>query len=137
MNFKKINFAKLVVFPSIGLAMSAAIISCSNRPDPNLPFDKDGNYIENWDKDGSFAFQEPEAPSFYEESTKPQSSSPAKPRPKRSTSTASTSKRTHTVKKGDTLWRISQKYGTTVGKIQQANGISGTKIFPDQKLIIP
>ena len=42
--------------------------------------------------------------------------------------------RTHTVAKGDTLWGIAKKYGTTVAAIQKANGISGSLIKPGQVL---
>lgn len=45
---------------------------------------------------------------------------------------------THTVKKGDTLYRIAQKYkGVTVADIQRANGMSGTDLKVGQKLKIP
>ncbi len=43
----------------------------------------------------------------------------------------------HTVVAGDTLWLLSQRYGTTVTAIQQANGISGHTIYPGQDLTIP
>lgn len=44
---------------------------------------------------------------------------------------------THTVRSGDTLWRLSVRYGTTVAAIQQANGVSGHLIYPGQRLSIP
>ena len=43
---------------------------------------------------------------------------------------------TYTVRSGDTLSKIASRYGTTVSKIQKANGI-GTKIRAGQKLKIP
>lgn len=43
----------------------------------------------------------------------------------------------HTVKKGDTLYGLSRKYGTTVSRIQKANGLSGTTIRLGQTLTIP
>ena len=43
----------------------------------------------------------------------------------------------HTVKKGDTLWAISRKYGTTVTAIQRANGIKGTNLKIGRTLLIP
>lgn len=43
----------------------------------------------------------------------------------------------HTVVRGDTLWGISQRYGTTVGALQGANNISGTTIVPGQSIVIP
>lgn len=41
---------------------------------------------------------------------------------------------THTVAKGETLWSISRRYGTTVGVIQQANGLRNNDIDVGQKL---
>ncbi|MDK2854885.1 MAG: hypothetical protein PWQ86_98 [Bacillota bacterium] len=43
----------------------------------------------------------------------------------------------HTVVPGETLWRISKLYGTTVEEIQRMNGLNGDLIFPGQKLIVP
>ena len=47
---------------------------------------------------------------------------------------AGSAQRTYTVVKGDTLWAIAKKYGTTVAAIQKANGISGSLIKPGQVL---
>jgi LysM repeat protein len=44
---------------------------------------------------------------------------------------------THTVAKGENLYRISLKYGTTVGALQSANGLSSATIHPGQVLRIP
>ena len=44
---------------------------------------------------------------------------------------------THTVQKGDTLYSISRKYGTTVQKISDVNKIDGTGIKTGQVLLIP
>lgn len=43
----------------------------------------------------------------------------------------------HTVKSGDSLWTISQKYNTSVDHIKQANGLTSNVIQLNQKLIIP
>ena len=43
----------------------------------------------------------------------------------------------HTVVKGNTLYSLGRRYGTSVGAIQRANGISGTTIRIGQKLRIP
>jgi LysM repeat protein len=43
----------------------------------------------------------------------------------------------HTVRSGDNLFNIAKRYGTSVGAIQKANGISGSMIRPGQSLVIP
>jgi N-acetylmuramoyl-L-alanine amidase len=43
----------------------------------------------------------------------------------------------HRVERGDTLWRLSRLYRTTVPAIQAANGLSGDLILVDQVLVIP
>jgi murein DD-endopeptidase MepM/ murein hydrolase activator NlpD len=46
--------------------------------------------------------------------------------------------RTHVVAKGDTLWNISQRYGTTVGAIAQVNHVRNPhEIRIGQRLVIP
>ena len=51
--------------------------------------------------------------------------------------TTASSSRTHTVVKGETLYGLSRKYGTTVAKIKSANGLSSDLIRIGQKLKIP
>ncbi len=48
-----------------------------------------------------------------------------------------TSYQTYMVQRGDTLYRISRKFGVTVSELQSANGIKGTLIYPGQQLEIP
>lgn len=43
----------------------------------------------------------------------------------------------HRVASGDTLWLLSQRYGTTVSELMSANRLSGTMIYPGQVLSIP
>ena len=43
----------------------------------------------------------------------------------------------HTVKKGETLWRISRAYGVALAEITEANGLSDYTIGIGQKLYIP
>lgn len=57
--------------------------------------------------------------------------------PGKSNSTSSSKEVTYTVKSGDTLSEIAEKYGTTYQKIAKDNGISDpNKIYTGQKLII-
>ena len=53
----------------------------------------------------------------------------------RSSSVASS--RYYTVGRGDTLYSISKRYGTTVGAIQRANNLRGTAISSGQRLRLP
>ena len=55
--------------------------------------------------------------------------------PQTPTST-STENRYHTVKKGETLYSISKKYGTTVAKIKSLNGLSSDNLKIGQRLLI-
>lgn len=49
--------------------------------------------------------------------------------------TAETAQRFHTVEKGETLWRISQKYDTTVDRLRQLNNLSpDADIYPGTKV---
>ena len=61
----------------------------------------------------------------------PQPPRPAPPKPAPSPTIR------HTVVKGDTLYSLGRRYGTSVGAIQRANGIRGTIIRIGQKLKIP
>ncbi|MFW6175319.1 MAG: LysM peptidoglycan-binding domain-containing protein, partial [Acidobacteriota bacterium] len=42
----------------------------------------------------------------------------------------------HAVRRGDTLWQIASRYGTTVDRIRRANGLSGNVLHPGQTLTI-
>jgi LysM repeat protein len=43
----------------------------------------------------------------------------------------------YTVKRGDSLWSISKKFGVNVSALKRANKISGSGIHPGQKIKIP
>jgi murein DD-endopeptidase MepM/ murein hydrolase activator NlpD len=43
----------------------------------------------------------------------------------------------HTVRRGETLWRISKTYGVSLTEIMEANGLSDYDIAVNQKLMIP
>jgi LysM repeat protein len=53
------------------------------------------------------------------------------------TTTTTSSAKTHTVSKGDTLYNISKRYGATVSSIQAENGLSGTTLSIGQRIRIP
>ncbi|HEY8448884.1 MAG TPA: cell wall hydrolase [Bacillota bacterium] len=40
----------------------------------------------------------------------------------------------HTVRPGESLWLIAQRYDTTVATLQRANGLSSSRIYPGQQL---
>jgi LysM repeat protein len=43
----------------------------------------------------------------------------------------------HTVQKGETLWRISQKYGTTVARLRELNNLApDADIYPGTKIVV-
>ncbi len=50
---------------------------------------------------------------------------------------AATSTPRHTVRRRDTLWKISRRYGTTPAKIRDANALRSSVIHPGQVLYIP
>jgi len=72
---------------------------------------------------------------------KPKIQLKSKPRPRPKAKPKSKPKpkplRTHRVKKGDTLYGLSRRYGTTVSAIQRMNGIKGTNIRDGSILKIP
>lgn len=50
----------------------------------------------------------------------------------------STARRTvHTVRRGETLWAIARRYGTTVERLQHVNDLRGGRIVPGQRLTLP
>jgi LysM repeat protein len=67
---------------------------------------------------------------------KPKASA-SKPVAKASSKPKSKSPASYTVKKGDTLYEISKRFGTPVAAIQKANGLKGSNIGIGKKLVIP
>lgn len=44
---------------------------------------------------------------------------------------------TYRVSRGDTLWTIAQRHGTTIGELRAANGLRSTRIYAGQVLQVP
>lgn len=44
---------------------------------------------------------------------------------------------THTVVRGDTLWLLAQRYGTTVARLKAQNGLTSDTIYVGQVLVLP
>lgn len=132
--------------------LAFALAGCAgDHPVGTGPFDSRGNYVEAWADNPSKwnqppADPEPEPPKIVDVTPEPESRpdpTPAsrpkpvtvKPTPKPKPKPPAT--RYHTVKRGDTLYGLSKRYGTTVGKIQSANNLRGTIIQIGQRLQIP
>lgn len=50
---------------------------------------------------------------------------------------AHASSKTYRVGRGDTLWEIAKRNGTSVSRLKQENGIRSSRLKPGQKLLIP
>jgi LysM repeat protein len=48
-----------------------------------------------------------------------------------------TSGSVYEVRRGDTLYDIARHFGTSVTAIKRANGLSGSRIYPGDVLLIP
>jgi len=71
------------------------------------------------------------APSYQIDLFAPQASNTA------ASTTVTSSAKTHTVSKGDTLYNISKRYDTSVQSIQAENGLIGTTLSIGQRILIP
>ncbi|MGC6427604.1 MAG: LysM peptidoglycan-binding domain-containing protein [Akkermansiaceae bacterium] len=138
-----------------------------SNPDYNPaigPFDENGNYVEAWAdnppksrksrkttskppwKTASRPKPQPQATAQTTRSlSRPQPQPQATPRPKPRVQAKPQPKPVkvaprgirHRVKKGDTLYGLARKYGTTVSRIQKANRLRGTIIRTGSTLLIP
>lgn len=103
----------------------------SHLPSTEYPFDAKGNYITSWAAAGDKKYGARRASSSSSRSSSSRSSSTRSKR-------ASTPRyRTHTVKKGDTLWGLSKRYGKSVSSIKSASGLRSDSIRIGQRLKIP
>jgi len=148
-------------------ALALLFASCNqggiagNHPTGTGPFDARGNYIEEW-ADNPSKWNGRSVPDSAPQlvSNTPAEVAQPQPRPAAQPTTQVIRQTTPTprpapvvkpkpkpkpqpsviyysVRKGDTLYALAKRYGTTVGKIQQANGISGSNIQIGQRLKIP
>jgi len=68
---------------------------------------------------------------------KPKVTKKSKPKPKSKPVKVTPRIKRHKVKKGDTLYGLARKYGTSVSKIRKANNLKGSTIQTGRTLIIP
>lgn len=141
----------------------AALVGCSSKQTPSYnpnvgPFDEDGNYIEAWADNppprgnrsssprtippppprvASVPKTAPQPRATQVPKPKPVVQAPPKPKPKPKPVVVKPRYTNHLVKKGDTLYGLARRYGTTVSAIQRANGLSGTLIRDGKTLKIP
>lgn len=66
----------------------------------------------------------------------PTSGGAKKTTPAKPTTTATSTEKFHVVKKGDTYWGMSGKYGTSIAQLRAWNGFEDTKIPIGAKLIV-
>ena len=148
-------------------AMILLVASCQqtaayfgDHPTGTGPFDDRGNYVESWaDSPSKWNGRKVPEPAARPKPQETESQQPPQlaqntvtqqptytppptpqvnPKPKPKPSPKPKPKFVyHTVRKGDTLYGLAKRYGTTVGKIQQTNGIKGSVIRLNQKLKIP
>ena len=149
------------VLISLLLASGASVLlmSCGeNQVTPGYnpaigPFDENGNYVEAWadnppksrrarrtasnpkPKTTPKPKNQPEPKRLAKHTPKPQPKAQPKPRPKQIKVKPRTIR--HAVKTGDTLYGLARKYGSSVSKIQKANGLRGTTIINGTSLVIP
>lgn len=124
------------------------IVSCSKSRttyNPEMgPFDEDGNYIEAWADNPPkpalvLSGRDPKPAPTITSNPKPiYNPNPAPTtRPKPKPVVVKPKRIRHLVKKGDTLWGLARKYGTTVSKIKKANGLRSDVIRAGKTYLIP
>ena len=154
-----------VILRIIGICTFAAVsctgVSCKSTKDTPLstdeyvdytddPFDAAGNYDTNWvaNNDSSTSkpttsgssgssSSKPKPASTSKPKPKPKPKPVVKPKPKPKPKPAPPKPIVVTVKKGDTLYGLALKYGTTVSAIKSYNGLSSDSIRDGRTLRIP
>ena len=140
------------------LLTSVVFVGCSRSGrephyNPEVgPFDEDGNYVEAWadnpptrvagirktqptQKPRPVAKPRPITTAKVTPKPKPRPVVKPKPRPKPVVAKPKSIK--HMIKRGDTLWGLSRRYGVSVTAIQKANRISGTNVRAGKTILIP
>lgn len=132
---------------------SVAVSGSNNTPPHHMasyeyPFDSNGRYVTDWAAEGErrAGRSAAAAPSDTQKwsgshggssSTKSRSSTGTKAKSSTASKSSGGSGTTYIVKQGDTLSHIAVRYGTTVTKIKNTNGLSSTNLRIGQKLRIP
>ncbi|MEJ6719750.1 MAG: LysM peptidoglycan-binding domain-containing protein [Akkermansiaceae bacterium] len=140
------------------LLTSVVFVGCSRSGrephyNPEVgPFDEDGNYVEAWADNpptrvaGIRKTQPTQKPrpvakprpiTTAKVTPKPRPRPVVKPKPRPKPVVAKPKSIKHMIKRGDTLWGLSRRYGVSVTAIQKANRISGTNIRAGKTILIP
>ncbi len=126
-----------LIFPS-ALAASALLVSCASDGggedyDVSNPYaapdyvDDSGSPYQPSDVNPAY-----DAPAAYDDATiAPEPAAPSRPAPQPAMT------KVHTVVSGDSLWKISRKYGVSVDAIKRANGLTTDVAVLGAKLQIP
>ncbi|MCX8239164.1 MAG: LysM peptidoglycan-binding domain-containing protein [Akkermansiaceae bacterium] len=140
------------------LLTSVVFVGCSRSGrepyyNPEVgPFDEDGNYVEAWADNppkrvasirktqptqNPRPVAKPRPVTTAKVTPKPRPRPVVKPKPRPKPVVAKRKSIKHMIKKGDTLWGLSRRYGVSVTAIQKANRISGTNIRAGKTILIP
>jgi len=128
---KKDEFSKPIPIKVTGSSRSPRV----NLPHYEYPFDVEGNYMAAWAVQGekrrgrSVAPVKKRSPRRIAREVRKKKRYVAKPAPK--------APRVHVVSRGDTLYGLSKRYGSSVQSIRNANRISGSTIYVGQRLKVP
>lgn len=141
---------------ALGLSGCAELGLTGDHPTGTGPFDSRGNYVEAWADDPSKwngrsvpetkPAREPET-EVAPKTPEPEPAVVRRPAPVPSVRLVSNPKpkpkppapkfTSHKVRRGDTLYGLAKKYGTSVGAIQKANGLNSSLIRLGATLRIP
>ena len=136
-----LSIIRLAVLP----ALAVLSVSCGKKdevaatnPYANNPYyGSEGNYGNYGNSDQASVTPAPAQDYVAPAPAAPNYTAPAPAPSTPSYASNTTSSRNHTVAKGDTLYSLSRRYGTTVNGIKSANGLSTDLITIGQSLAIP